>query len=375
MTIGFLSHLDLNLYLFRLPIMKALVEKGHTVYAICPQGDEFSKFEQHGIHAVSYSISRKSLNPFREVKAIYNITQALKPLHLDILHTFTAKPNIYGTIAGRLAKIPTIYNLVEGLGSFYVEDDLTSKTMRKVIEFLYKQVFRYANKVVFVNEDDPHYLMRKKVIDKDKVLVIKSVGVDTDEFSFNNVNPHEIENLRTSLATQNKKVVLMIARAIWHKGIKEYYDAADQLKNENIQFILVGGTDEGNPSCADLDFLMQGNVTYLGQRQDIKELIALCDVFVLPSYREGVPRTLLEAASMCKPIVTTDTVGCREVVKTGENGFLVPIKNSTMLAEKIACLINDEKLCHTMGIRSREIAVSEFDVNVVVEQYLKLYNV
>jgi len=375
MKIGFLSHLDLNLYLFRLPIMQALVEEGHTVYAICPVGDKFKLFAQYNIEAIAYDINRSSVNPLKEIKAIYNIYRAIKPLNLDILHTFTAKPNIYGTIAGKVSKVPTIINLVEGLGSFYVEDTFKNKVMRTLIEKLYKVVFSFSDQVVFVNSDDPKYLKSKNVISQDKITIIKSVGIDTDAFSPDAVNQKELSALRESLHLQEKIVVLMVARAIWHKGIREYYEAATLLAGyDNIQFLLVGDIDEGNPSAVDRDFLENASVKWLGHRDDILALTSLSNIYVLPSYREGVPRTLLEAASMGKPIVTTDTVGCREVVKDGYNGYLVPVSDSKSLYEKIELLINDTKKREIMGKNGRILVINEFDVHKVVEQYVDLYN-
>ncbi len=375
MKIGFLSHLDLNLYLFRLPIMKRLVEEGHEVYAICPRGDKFDLFEGYGIQAVAYKIQRSSLNPFKEMKAIYNIYKAIKPLNLDILHTFTAKPNIYGTIAAKYAKVPIVINLVEGLGSFYIEDSYKNRMVRTLIEKLYKLVFTFSDQVVFVNSDDPKYLQEKKVIAPNKITIIKSVGIDTNEFDPGSIKQDEAEALKSDLGVKNKIIVLMVARAIWHKGVREFYKAAIQLSaNKNIQFILVGDIDEGNPSSADKAYLEEGNVLWLGHRDDVLVLTAMSDIYVLPSYREGVPRTLLEAASMAKPIVTTDTVGCREVVKDGYNGFLVPVKNITMLADKIEYLIKHSDKRKIMGKNGRILAIKEFDIHKVVEQYIKLYN-
>lgn len=374
MRIAFLSHLDLNLYLFRLPIMRALVQQGHEVYAVCPRGEKFELFEAEGIKAIAYSIERSSLNPLKELKAIYNIYRVLQPLQLDILHTFTAKPNIYGTIAAKLAKVPRIINLVEGLGSFYIENDMKSVIVRTLIEKLYKIVFKLSNKVVFVNSDDPAYLKEKNVIAENKIEIIKSVGIDTSVFDPNKVDEKELDGLRDSLNLQDKIIVLMVARAIWHKGIREFYEAARHLEErEDVQFLLVGDVDEGNPSSASKDFLTQGNVLWLGHRDDVLLLTALSDVYVLPSYREGVPRTLLEAASMAKPIVTIDTVGCREVVKDGENGFLVPMKNAEMLSQKIAYLVDHPEERKIMGEHGRIMAIKEFDIKIIVEQYLKLY--
>ena len=374
MTIAFLSHLDLNLYLFRLPIMQKLVEQGHKVYAVCPKGDYFEKFAEHGVEAIEYDIERSSLNPIKELKAIYNIYRAIKPLELDMLHTFTAKPNIYGTLAGKMAKVPTIINLVEGLGSFYIEDTRKNIIVRTVIEKLYKLVFMMSDKVVFVNSDDPDYLESKGVIKKSQIQVIKSVGIDTEVFDPSLVKQESIEKLKKELNIEDKTVVLMVARAIWHKGVREYYEAASLLSSyENIQFILVGDVDEGNPSSADKAFLEGGDVLWLGHRDDVLELTALCDIYLLPSYREGVPRTLLEAASMAKPIITTNTVGCREVVKDGKNGFLVTVKNSKLLVEKIEYLLNNVSERNIMGENGRIMAINEFDIKQVVKQYLYLY--
>ncbi|CAA6804583.1 MAG: Alpha-1,3-N-acetylgalactosamine transferase PglA (EC [uncultured Sulfurovum sp.] len=374
MTIGFLSHLDLNLYLFRLPIMQKLIEQGHQVYAICPRGDKFALFERHGIEAIEYNIQRSSLNPFKELKAVYNIYKALKPLNLDMLHTFTAKPNIYGTCAGKIAKVPSIINLVEGLGSFYIEDSKKNIMVRTLIEKLYKMVFLMSDKVVFVNSDDPAYLASKGVIQSDKIHIIKSVGIDTDFFKSSNIEMKVLEGLKVSLNLKDKIIVLMVARAIWHKGVREYYEAAEALsKHKALQFILVGDVDEGNHSSANKAFLNSGNVLWLGHRDDILALTAMADIYVLPSYREGVPRTLLEATSMEKPIVTTNSVGCREVVKNGENGFLIPIKDAVALANKIEYLLLHPDERKVMGENGRMLAIKTFDVKEVVRQYLKLY--
>ncbi|MCX7760509.1 MAG: glycosyltransferase family 4 protein [Hydrogenothermaceae bacterium] len=374
--IGFLSHLDLNLYLFRLPIMTELLKRGYRVYAICPKGEKNSDLKNAGIEVINYEIERKSINPLKEIYSIKNIYNAIKDLKLDLINTFTAKPNIYGTFASKIAGIPRIINLVEGLGSFYVDNNLKSLLVRNIIEILYKYTFKLSDICIFVNSDDPKYFVDRGIIDSNKVKVIKSVGVDTDYFSMAEVTEDFICMYKEKLSIEkNKIVVLMIGRAIWHKGIREFYEAAEILSNKyhNIDFVFVGDTDEGNPSCAPSSFLKNRNVKWLGFRNDIKYLIAISDIVVLPSYREGVPRTLLEAASMSKPIVTTNTVGCREVVEDGKNGFLVPVKDSIELAKKIEILINDRDLREKMGKYGREKAVKEFDIRRVVDEYISLY--
>lgn len=375
-TFAFLSHLDLNLYLFRTPIMKELQKRGHKVYVICPKGDKNQALQECGFEVVNYEIDRKGLNPFSEKKAIDNIYHAIKDLHLDVLHTFTAKPNIYGTLAGKRAGIPIIVNLVEGLGSFYVKDTMKNIVIRTLMERLYKKAFSLSNGCIFVNSDDPAYMVQKKLISKEKVKIIKSVGVDTKKFDMALFDEEKIQNIKQKLGVENKLIVLMVARAIWDKGVREYYEVAKLLqeKYSNVKFIYVGDTDDGNQTCISREFLQNGEVLWLGHRDDIVELTAISDIYVLPSYREGLPATLMEATSMGKPIVTTDTFGCRDVVEDGKNGFLVPIRDAKSLAKKIEILIDDSNLRKTMGQMGREKALKEFDIKKVVEQYMEYYD-
>lgn len=374
-SFAFLSHLDLNLYLFRTPIMKELLKRGYKVYAICPKGDKNQALKDIGCEIVNYEIDRKGLNPFSEKKSINNIYEAIKNLKIDILHTFTAKPNIYGSLAAKKASIPIVLNLVEGLGSFYINNNFKNIIIRNIMERLYKKAFSLSQGCVFVNTSDPEYMIKNNIIKKEKVKIIKSVGVDTTKFSMDSYSEKELLQIKEKLNLGNKIVILMVARAIWDKGIKEYYEAAKiiKAKYQSIEFLLVGGTDEGNHSCANEDFLNNGDVKWLGHRDDMVEITAICDIYVLPSYREGLPATLMEASSMSKPIVTTDTFGCKDVVDDGINGFLVPIKDSQKLAEKIEILINNKDLRIKMGKKALEKAQNEFDVNKIVNQYMEYY--
>jgi N,N'-diacetylbacillosaminyl-diphospho-undecaprenol alpha-1,3-N-acetylgalactosaminyltransferase len=374
-TFGFLSHLDLNLYLFRSPIMQELIKQGHIVYAICPEGDKNKALQELGCSVVNYEIKRESLNPLSEKRAIDSIYEAIKELHIDVLHTFTAKPNIYGTFAAKKAGIPIILNLVEGLGSFYVKDCIKNIIVRFVMERLYKKAFRLSDGCVFVNGRDAEYMVKKRIISKEKVKIIKSVGVDTQKFSMQNYTLVQLQTVRKKLGLENKIIILMVARAIWDKGVREYYEAAALVKQkyEDVAFLLAGGTDEGNPSCASETYLQTGVVKWLGYREDIADLTAVCDICVLPSYREGMPVTLMEAASMAKPIITTDTVGCNDVVEDEKNGFLVPIKDIEALAAKMEVLIQNKDLRYEMGYNGRVKALAEFDVRKVVKQYMEYY--
>jgi N,N'-diacetylbacillosaminyl-diphospho-undecaprenol alpha-1,3-N-acetylgalactosaminyltransferase len=347
-------------------------KEGHEIFAVAPRGRYWKAFEKEGITPVHYDIERQSTNPFKEKAAVDSIYRAIRPLALDILHTFTAKPNIYGTFAARRAGIATVYNLVEGLGSFYIEESWRARLMRRVIEHLYKKAFRLSDLCVFVNPEDADYMVRKMIIPEKKVKIIRSVGVDTRHFSPEAVDQERVEVLRGELSPDGLPIVLMVARAIWHKGIREFYEAADRLRGR-ARFVLVGATDPGNPSCADETFLRSGVVHWLGERNDIAELTAACDIYVLPSYREGVPRTLLEGAAMGKCLVATNVTGCREVVRPGINGILVPPRDASALAEALLSLLKDPSLRRKMGAASRRIALDEFDLEKVVAQYLTLY--
>lgn len=363
MTLGFLSHLDYNLWLFRLPIMQELIRQGHRVYAICPDGEVSDQFAREGVIHIPYQIERSSLNPLKEIRAIRNIYDAIKPLDLDILHTFTAKPNIYGTIAGRLAKVPKIINLVEGLGSFYLENDLKSRNIRTLIEFLYTRIFKLSDTVMFVNQDDPAYLISKKIIAPEKVFLMKGVGIDTQVW---HPEPKTDEGLR----------VTMIARAIKHKGVVEFIEAANQLSQKfpDVTFQFVGSPDNGNRFSLSETFMQnQSSLHYLGHQDNIRHILSQSDIFVLPSYREGLPRTSMEAASMGLPIVTTDVVGCRETVEDGINGFIVPPQEFKTLALSIEKLLRDPQLRLRMGEASRIKAVSEFDIDTIVSKHFEVY--
>lgn len=382
MKVLFLSHTDSNLYLFRLPIMLALQAKGHEVIALIPKGKDFNKFAPLGILAIDYSINRGSLNPLGAFKTIQEITKILQREKPDIVHTFMLKPNIYGSFAAFFAGIDCVINSLTGLGSFYIEETFKTRCLRFVIESLNRIAFRIATKVLFQNNDDLEFYVQKGILSREKAVLIKGSGIDTHSFA--PLKEESRQAVRQSLSQQlphplssNSIIVLMIARAIVHKGVREYYQAAEILSrtHPNLVFLYVGGVDLGNIAPVSLEFLRGSKaVVYLGVRHDIRELVGACDIFVLPSFREGIPRTLLEAGSMGKPIVTTNAIGCREVVENGKNGFLVEIGNAQELAQRIAQLSEDRDLRKHFGQASREKICAQFGTDSIVQSYLSLYH-
>lgn len=362
--IGFLSHSDMSLYFFRMPIMKKLSSLGHKVFAICPNG-KFVPNLKNDFEVVTYNIDKASLNPLRVMRDTKDLAKILKELNLDMIQTSAHKSNVFGTFAAKKAGIKVIINLVEGLGSFYIDNDLKTRFVRFMIERLYKKAFKISNGCIFVNDADPKYFISKKIISPSKVKVIKSVGIDTKKFS-----PDRYEKYNFG----SKKVVLMISRALWHKGIKEFYKAAEILKNrDDAIFLFAGEGDEFNKSCANKEFLESKYVKYVGFQKDTISLYRSAYMFVLPSYKEGFPRTILEAMSMAKAVVASNVTGCNEAVVDKITGLLCKKGSATDLANKIKFLLDNEDLCHMMGQNGRAMVLQNYDEKKIVKSYIRYY--
>jgi len=222
--VAFLSNINLNLS--RFPLIIELANRNWEVFAITPEGKYSSNFLEYGIKHISYKIERRSFNPSLELKAILEIYRILKTFKPPILHTFNVKPNIYGTIAGRLAQVPIIINAVTGLGSFYVENSLKTKFVRRLINIFYRLIFHFSDHVTFQHFDDLKYFYKIGLVKKEKATVIKGWGIDTRQSPFDSTRPETLERLRKELNLSKKTIVLMIARLIKHKGVLEYCRAA-----------------------------------------------------------------------------------------------------------------------------------------------------
>ena len=379
MHIIFLSHLDLNLR-FRMPIMRALVKNGNRVTALVPYGPYAVRFSQENIRHKHYNISRAGLNPFKELKVVFSLFKILKQLSPDLVHTFTAKPNIYGTLAARLAGVPVIVNSVTGLGSFFVEVGRHG-LMKFLLLRLYRLNGGLSNATIFQNEDDIILFRDNRLVSKEKVHLIKGSGVDLERFSQKKFSRENCINLKKCLGiSPDTVVVTLMARLIWDKGIKEFCEAAHQLRNDTSRqfiFLLVGDYYDGNPNAIPHTYVESAvkdkKIVFTGWRDDVPAILAASDIVVLPSYREGLPVSLMEAMAMSRSLVTTDVPGCRETVEDGWNGFLVPVRDSNALACATGKLIDEPTLRYVMGRRSREKAEREFDVRFVVREHLQLY--
>jgi len=366
------THWDWVLYNFRLPLARALREKGFEVVFVCPYGEYVPKLKEEGFRWIHWAIVRRSLNPVRELIAILHLASIYQREQPQIVHHFTIKPNFYGSIAALLARRDKVINTFTGLGFLFSEHPLAIGLRSSVLP-LAKLAFRASKGwSVFQNRQDLETCLRLRLVLPERVVVIDGSGVDTRKFHPNYDSPPDNH--------EHPTVVLMAARLLWDKGVREFVEAARVLKARGLQveFWLAGKPDNGNPMCVPEEFLKEwreeGLINWLGHRDDMPNLLQQVDIAVLPSYHEGVPRFLLEAAACGLPLVATDIEGCRVVVRDGVNGFLVPVKDPYALADAIETLIKKPELRRQMGIASRKIVEAEFDERIILNKWLALYD-
>ncbi len=378
MRIAFLSHLDLNLYLFRLSWMRALAGDGHEVFAITPRGAHFDSFARHGVQAVPWKMERGRTNLFSALSAYRDLKSILAEVRPDMVHAFTLQTSLYAALVGRKRISRKVFLHITGLGYIYTEDSPRARLLRAVLSPVCRGTFRRAERVVFQNPDDMSDF--RHIVPEGKGAVIKGTGVDTDYYDSDRVDISEVEALREEIGVPETAVVVtLIARLLYHKGLREFLEAARTLKAElgSVSFLVVGWIDEGNPAAVSRSFIeeagREGAVRFLGWREDIREILTLTDIYCLPSYREGTPRTVLEAMSMGKTVVTTDAPGCRQTVEKGRTGILVPPRDGRKLADALRSLIEDRGLRERMGREGREKVLREFSDDVVIEKVRELH--
>lgn len=349
-----------NIYNFRLNLARAIKKAGYEVILVAPY-DEYSdklseEFEYHNIY-----INNKGTNPKEDAKTILDFYRLYKKIKPNIVLNYTIKPNIYGNIACKMLGIKTINN-ISGLGTVFIQESLVTK----VVKFLYKFSLSSSSKVFFQNSDDRDLFVKNNLVSLALCGLLPGSGIDTRRF-IPVENKKEDDNFR----------FLLIARMLLDKGIAEYVEVAKDLqkKYKNVKFQLLGSLDAVNKTAISKEqmdeWVKNGYVEYLGVTDNVQEFIAKADCIVLPSYREGTPRTLLESASMAKPIVTTNTVGCKEVVDDGVNGYLCKVRDSKDLALKMEMMLGlSEEERIEMGKAGREKMMQEFDESIVINKYL-----
>lgn len=356
----FLSHrLHLALYALKM---------GFDVFLITKNTGRKSEIEEKGIKVFDMNFGRSGTNPLSELKLIYGLVKLYRKHRPTLIHHVTIKPNIYGSIAARLSGVnPVVVNAISGLGYNFIDGRKT--IFQEILLVLMKFSFSYRRaNFIFQNPDDVAFYRSIGLIRNDNNVLIKGAGVDENLFAFE--SPIEKEKL----------IVLLPARMLFDKGIIEFYSAAVLLKDKlfgKVEFIMAGDVDLHNPAGATQEQLISMNIneyfTWIGFQHNIIDLLRTADIICLPSYREGIPKSLIEAMAIGRPIVTTDVPGCRECVENGVNGILVPAKDVVGLSDALLSLINNTQLRVKMGEASRLKMLSEMTLGVVVNKTFQFY--
>lgn len=363
----FVTNVDWFFISHRLVIAEEAQKCGFEVIVAAEDTGRSQEIVDKGIQFINLPFSRSGTNPFKEFNTLIKFLKIYYNIKPDIIHHITLKPVIYGSIIAKLLNVKGIINAVSGLGYAFTEGRIS--IVSKIMLRLMKYGFSNNLSVIFQNKDDYNELSNLRVISpKNKIYFIKGSGVSLAKF------------YPTPLPSFDTIKIVLPSRMLWDKGVKEFYEAAVLLRAnyfDKIQFVLAGMADEDNKAGLSVNLLNQWEegdyFKWVGHQKDIFEVYKNSHIVVLPSYREGMPRTLIEACAMGRAIITTDAIGCRECVDEGINGMKVPVKNSQSLAKSIEVLINNPKKIIEMGIASRAKAEKEFDIDSVIKIHLEIY--
>lgn len=348
----------ITIYAYRRELIEELIQRDYKVYLSIPKSEENTYFERMGCYIINSPIDRRGTNPIADIKLLFNYIQIMKEIEPDVVLTYTIKPNIYGGIASRVCKRKIIHT-VTGLGSVFIQD----MWQKKAIVFLNRIAFKQASLVFFLNDDNRKLYKKLKIIhNNQKTTLIPGSGVNLEKFQF------------SEFPVRNTIVFTFIGRILKDKGIEEYLRAAKKIvsRYNNVKFEVVGFVDENKYVSMLKEYQEKKIIHYLGQRNDIFNIIQKSSCVVLPSYGEGRGTVLQEGAAVGRPLISCDTYGCRDNIEDGFNGYLCKVADSSSLVitlEKFINLSDDERVL--MGKRSHEKAVKEFDRKTVIDSYLK----
>ncbi len=352
----------------RLPIAVAARNAGYEIHVATGEPIAPKKIDEEGFSYHPIPLSRSGRNIFLELNSLFAIYRLIKRLKPDIVHLVTIKPVIYGSIAARFARAPAVVAAIPGLGYAFIDQYFEARFLRRVISHLYRIAFRHKNlKVIFQNEDDKNTLLNIGALKENQCCLIRGSGVDLTQYN------HLPEPDTSPL------IVIMAARLLRDKGVIEYIEAAQILraKKVNARFWLAGRPDSGNPSSIDEKQLKKWveaqDIEYLGYCEDIPRLFSQAHLVVLPSYREGLPRVLAEAAACGRAVITTDVPGCRAAIIPNKTGLLVKVKDYLSLADAIYRLLINTALRNSMGLAGRELAENEFNIVKIVKYHMIIY--
>ena len=352
----------------------AAKEAGYEVVVLTGLTRPDDPLAQHGIKLIGIPFERRSLNPIGLMRNLVDVIRVLKQEKPDIVHQIALKPILIGSTACRLLGIKRVISAVVGLGFAFSSEKGSAQVVRRMLSGLFRLVLdKRHSKTVFENKDDRDYFINQGWVNKDGAVLIRGAGVDIERFK---------PKLRETLSNPKPPIVILLSRMLWDKGIGEFVEAARQLRQQHgssdARFVLVGDPDDDNRGAISRDQLNgwqeEGVIEWWGFRPDVENILAQATISCLPSYREGLPKSLLESIAMGLPCVATDVPGCREAVVDGVNGLLVPARDSVALASAIDRLLANPDLRQRFGQASRQMAVDHFSTEMVNEQTLELYS-
>lgn len=365
MKIAVVSNAAESLLRFRGPLLEMLVARGHQVYVLAPNysDDERTALRAMGVRPGEIRVERTGQNPLSDFGTLRDLLRWFRRERPDVSLTYFIKPNIYGGLAAAIAGVPRRIAMVEGLGYLFTDtgrETVKKRLARMIAVMLLRNALQRAHRVLFLNPDDRSEFIGRGIVTPRRAMLLGGIGVDLDSYPETRVPVSPV-------------TFLMIGRMLREKGLIEYVDAARQVRarHPGARCLLVGGldTNPGGLSAAEVRALMaDGAVDWLGEQDDVRSAIGASTVYVLPSYREGVPRSTQEAMAMGRAVVTTDVPGCRETVVAGKNGYMVPPRDPSRLADAMMRFCDDPDLAVRMGRESRVIAEARFDVVKVNER-------
>lgn len=353
----------------RLALGIAAKDAGYEVWVVTRVREHGERIAAAGLHVVPLEMARRGMNPIRELKVIITLISIYRRIRPHIVHHVALKPMIYGSIAAWVAKVPVVINAVIGLGYLFSSESFKARLGRWLVIPLYRLLLnRPCSHVILQNPDDLRLLHSLRVLFTDKLTLIRGSGVDDKIFT-----------LSPELKAEHDVLIVLASRLLWDKGIGEFIAAARMLIDNGVsaRFALVGDRDPENPASISENQLHrwqeEGIIELWGRRENMAEVLSLAHIVCLPSYREGLPKVLLEAAAVGRPIVTTDAPGCREIVEHGKNGYLVPLRDSGAVADALKKLIDSPELRRRMGKVGRKMVEEQFSLKLVNAAILSLY--
>ncbi len=351
----------------RLPIALAAKNAGFDVIIATHLQEHEQRIRDKGLRVIPILLRRRSRNPFNELLSVYDLVRIYREEKPDIVHHVTIKPILYGSWAAQFADNQAVVNAIAGLGYVFIARGPKAFFFRELISLAYRSALRTKHsQVVFQNNEDRDTFVKNGLVKEEQTVLVKGSGVDLNNFAY---SPEYSEI----------PVVMYAGRILWDKGLGELVEASRLLRGQNFDchVVLVGSPDPDNPKSIPESQIRQwveeGIISWWGQREDMPETLAQSSIIVLPSYREGLPKILLEAGAIGRPVVATDVTGCRDVIRDGENGFLVPLGDVSALANAIGKLLQDKELRQEMGLRGRKIVEAEFSIDRVISETLSVY--